>query len=204
MRRKREPSVDSYTLSKAYVMLLFCLCEKRRHMASAVEFFSVAQCYFTNCWHRDCARMARSAQASAIVISIIVCILGYLFHVPYGEGVAQLNRVRGISAMMKAVKVVVSRSTDTSTKTNRFLWHYSGLTKFETESVVGNCYGIYSSMPLLLCRDKWANSSVCRLKCTCNGVSNQSWKKLRPKKKTWAWTWDEADDISKSAQMMVS
>ena len=173
-------------------------------MASAVEFFSVAQCYFKHCWHCDCRRMARSAQVSAIIISIIACTLGYLFHVPYGEGVAQLNRVRGISAMMKTIKVIVRRSNDTSTKTNRFLWHHGDLTNFEAESLGVNCYRIYSFMSSLLCRDKWANSSVCRLKCTFNGVSTQFWKKLRPKKKTWAWRWDKSDDIGKSARMVVS
>ena len=55
--------------------------------------------------------MTRTAQASAIVISIIAGVLGYLFYVPQADGVAQLNRVRAISAMMKTVKFIVRRSS---------------------------------------------------------------------------------------------
>ena len=53
--------------------------------------------------------MVRSAPVFAIIISIIASVLGYLLYIPHSEGVAQLNRIRVISAAMKTIKFVVSR-----------------------------------------------------------------------------------------------
>jgi hypothetical protein len=52
--------------------------------------------------------MTRTAQRLAIIGTITISLLAYLFHVPNGEGVAQMNRIRLLSATMKTIKFMVS------------------------------------------------------------------------------------------------
>jgi hypothetical protein len=52
--------------------------------------------------------MARKFQGLAIILSSIVGIFAYLYHVPNSEGVAQMDRIRLLSAAMKIIGLVVS------------------------------------------------------------------------------------------------
>ena len=52
--------------------------------------------------------MGRKAQRLAIVISIVVAIVAYLFYLPHTDGVEQMNRIRAISASMKIIRFIVS------------------------------------------------------------------------------------------------
>jgi hypothetical protein len=52
--------------------------------------------------------MARKFQILAIIISMVVSLFAYLYHVPNSEGVPQMNRIRLLSAAMKIVGFVVS------------------------------------------------------------------------------------------------
>jgi Ni,Fe-hydrogenase I cytochrome b subunit len=51
--------------------------------------------------------MARTAQRLAIIIAITASIIGYLYHAPNSEGIAQLNRVRMMGASMKIIHFIV-------------------------------------------------------------------------------------------------
>jgi hypothetical protein len=51
--------------------------------------------------------MARTAQRIAIILAITASIIGYLYHAPHSEGIAQLNRIRPLSAAMKIAKCIV-------------------------------------------------------------------------------------------------
>ena len=43
-----------------------------------------------------------------MVFALLIAVSAYLFHVPNGENVAQMNRIRVISATMRIIKFVVS------------------------------------------------------------------------------------------------
>jgi len=51
--------------------------------------------------------MARTAQHLAIIVAISASIIGYLYHAPNSEGIAQLNRVRVLGASMKITQLIV-------------------------------------------------------------------------------------------------
>jgi len=51
--------------------------------------------------------MPRIAQRIAIIVGVVTSIIGYLYHAPHSEGMAQLTRVRALSAMMKIVYWIV-------------------------------------------------------------------------------------------------
>ncbi|CAF0938449.1 unnamed protein product [Adineta steineri] len=50
--------------------------------------------------------MARTAQRLAIIGAITASIIGYLYHAPNSDGIAQMSRVRGLTATMKIVHVI--------------------------------------------------------------------------------------------------
>ena len=52
--------------------------------------------------------MARRFQGLAIIGSLVVLLAMYLYHVPNSDGVAQMDRIRLLSASMKIVKFIVS------------------------------------------------------------------------------------------------
>lgn len=52
--------------------------------------------------------MGRTLQRLVIIISILIVLGAYLSYVPNNEGVAQMNRIRLLSASMKIVRFVVS------------------------------------------------------------------------------------------------
>jgi hypothetical protein len=52
--------------------------------------------------------MGRTLQRLVIIISILIVLGAYLSYVPNSEGVAQMNRIRLLSASMKIVRFVVS------------------------------------------------------------------------------------------------
>ncbi len=51
--------------------------------------------------------MPRTAQRLAIFAAVTASILGYLWYAPHTEGIEQLNRVRGLGAMMKITQLIV-------------------------------------------------------------------------------------------------
>jgi uncharacterized membrane protein YtjA (UPF0391 family) len=51
--------------------------------------------------------MARTAQRLAIIVAIIASIIGYLYHAPNSEGIAQLNKVRMAGARIKIIYFIV-------------------------------------------------------------------------------------------------
>jgi hypothetical protein len=51
--------------------------------------------------------MARIAQRLAIIAAISASIIGYLYHAPNSEGIAQLNQVRILGASMKITRFIV-------------------------------------------------------------------------------------------------
>jgi dolichyl-phosphate-mannose--protein O-mannosyl transferase len=51
--------------------------------------------------------MVRTAQRVAIVVAIAATIIGYLYHAPNSEGIAQMNRVRVVAATMKVFQSIV-------------------------------------------------------------------------------------------------
>jgi hypothetical protein len=51
--------------------------------------------------------MARTAQRLAIIVAIAASIIGYLYHAPNSEGIAQMNRVRALAATMKVFQSIV-------------------------------------------------------------------------------------------------
>ena len=51
--------------------------------------------------------MARLLQRLAIIVGIAAAFFGYLYHVPDSAGVAQIDRIRFLSATMKIVNTVV-------------------------------------------------------------------------------------------------
>ena len=202
-RRERKQCVDSHSSSKvAAMLLLFCLREKRRHMASAVEFFfcrtlKIVDVVTAGEWLAP-HKFLRLLSASSPVHWAICCM-------------SLMEKV--LHNWTVFVVSVLWWKQSKSSYVDRIIPQRKCIDPFDTTGVSRILkrnpssqiyYQIYASMSLLLDRDKWANSSVCRLKCTFNGVSNQFWKKLRPRKKTWAWTWDQNDDISKSVEMRVS
>jgi hypothetical protein len=51
--------------------------------------------------------MPRTAQRLAIIGAITASIIGYLYHAPHMEGIAQQNRVRALGATMKIAQFIV-------------------------------------------------------------------------------------------------
>jgi len=51
--------------------------------------------------------MPRIAQRIAIIVGAAASIIGYLYHAPHSEGMAQLSRVRALGATMKIVYWIV-------------------------------------------------------------------------------------------------
>ena len=51
--------------------------------------------------------MARTIQYLAILVAIIAIFIGYLYHAPNSEDIAQMNRVRALTAPMKLAYLVV-------------------------------------------------------------------------------------------------
>lgn len=51
--------------------------------------------------------MGRTVQRLAIIGAITATIIGYLYHAPNIEGMAQLNRVRVMGATMKITHLIV-------------------------------------------------------------------------------------------------
>jgi hypothetical protein len=51
--------------------------------------------------------MAHKIQRLAILIAIIASFIGYLYHAPNSEGIAQMNRVRAITVPMKLAHLIV-------------------------------------------------------------------------------------------------
>jgi len=51
--------------------------------------------------------MARRIKRLAILIAIIASFIGYLYHAPNSEGIAQMNRVRAATAPMKLAHLIV-------------------------------------------------------------------------------------------------
>lgn len=52
--------------------------------------------------------MARTVQRLAIIGAIIASFIGFLAYAPNTEGIAQLDRVRTLAALMKLTHVIVS------------------------------------------------------------------------------------------------
>ncbi len=55
--------------------------------------------------------MPRTFQRLAIIGAITASIIGYLYHAPYSEGMAQPNRVRALGATMKISHFIVCNLT---------------------------------------------------------------------------------------------
>lgn len=51
--------------------------------------------------------MARTLQRLAIIIVIIATFIAYLSRVPNSEGIEQINRVRGLAAVLKLTHLLV-------------------------------------------------------------------------------------------------
>jgi hypothetical protein len=51
--------------------------------------------------------MARAIQRLAILVAIIASFIGYLYHAPNSDGIAQMNRVRAIAIPMKLAHLIV-------------------------------------------------------------------------------------------------
>lgn len=51
--------------------------------------------------------MARIVQRLGIIIAISASFIGYLFYTPHGEGIAQLDRIRTMSAAMRLTHLIV-------------------------------------------------------------------------------------------------
>jgi hypothetical protein len=52
--------------------------------------------------------MARTGQRLAIVSAIIASLIGYLYHAPNSEGIAQMTQVRALGALLKMTELIVS------------------------------------------------------------------------------------------------
>lgn len=51
--------------------------------------------------------MARTAQRLAIITAVTASFIAYLFHAPNSEGVEQVERVRGLTAVSKLTYLAV-------------------------------------------------------------------------------------------------
>jgi hypothetical protein len=67
--------------------------------------------------------MGRKFQRLAIFISIFVVLGAYLSYVPNSEGVAQMGRIRLLSASMKLIRLVVSIDIISRSHLNLFDLH---------------------------------------------------------------------------------
>jgi hypothetical protein len=51
--------------------------------------------------------MARTVQRLAIIVAITASVIGYLYHAPNSEDIAQLNRIRPLNAAMRLIDLIV-------------------------------------------------------------------------------------------------